>query len=393
MAAVGPGIGGRYIVRLANEASASGAAIFAKVRAVRGTLVTPLVGDAFRGFAAELSAEAVARLRDDPDVVGVEPDQVIRAAVDTTTDSTGTPPVDSTAGTTVDTTSDARLVASWGLDRMDQRELPLTGSYEAGATGAGVTVYVFDTGIAFDHAEFGGRAAPGMDYVTPGGSGADCNGHGTHVAGIIGGATYGVAPEVALVSVRVLDCTMHGSMASAINGLNWVVARKRAHPETPMVANLSFDGAKGSASLDQAVNAAIKAGVTVVVAAGNTGGDACAGSPARVPGALTVAASTATDELASYSNRGACVDLAAPGSGILSAWIGAPTAAVVMSGTSMAAPHVSGAVALALSVAPTVRPADAAAALVGNATVGALRNLPAGTADRLLYTGFLRAAR
>ena len=359
-------IPGRYIVRISNEVAHPSAAIVAMVRSARGKLVGPLLGPAFNGFAVELSDEGLAALRENAEVTAIEPDRVLSG-------------------------SGTQSAAPWGLDRADQRALPLNAAYGYDATASNVTVYILDSGINLSHAEFGGRAVKGIDYATPGGPATDCNGHGTHVAGIVGGATFGVAKGVKLVSVRVLDCASKGSLYSVINALNWVTNQKKASPTKPMVANLSLDAATGSIMLDQTVNSAINNGVTVVIAAGNTAADACLYSPGRVPNALTVAATDATDRFASYSNRGACVDLAAPGTSILSAWVGSTTARSTMSGTSMAAPHVAGAAALYLSTRPAAKPAEVATALTGNATTAAVLGTPAGTANRLLYTGFMRA--
>jgi aqualysin 1 len=359
-------IPGRYIVRISNEVPQPSAAIVAMVRSARGRLVGPLLGPAFNGFAVELSDEGLAALRHNAEVTAIEPDRVVTA-------------------------SSTQTAAPWGLDRADQRVLPLNTAYGYDATASNVTVYILDSGINFGHVEFGGRAVKGIDYATPSGPATDCNGHGSHVAGIVGGTTSGVAKGVKLVSVRVLDCAARGSMFSVINALNWVASQKKASPATPMVANLSLDAASGSIMLDQTVNSAINVGVTVVIAAGNNAGDACLYSPGRVPNAITVAATDATDRFASYSNKGACVDLAAPGTSIPSAWIGSTTARSTMSGTSMAAPHVAGAAALYLSLHPAARPADVAAALTGNATTAAVIGVPVGTANRLLYTGFMRS--
>jgi subtilisin family serine protease len=249
-----------------------------------------------------------------------------------------------------------------------------------------VTIYVLDSGIDASHSDFAGRAATGFDAL--GGTGVDCNGHGTHVAGLAAGGSFGVARGARLVAVRVLDCDLRGSVSQAVSGLSWVVQQKKAHPSDPMVANLSLEAANGSATLDAAVGAAIAAGVTVVVAAGNESGSACAASPARVPAAITVAASDAQDRWASFSNGGACVDLVAPGVSVLSAWLGGETR--YMSGTSQAAPYVAGAAALYLAQHPAAPPSEVAAALVAGATPDVVTGAPAGTATRLLNLVFLQ---
>ena len=284
---------------------------------------------------------------------------------------------------------------SYGLDRIDQRSLPLSSSYTypRGESGAGVDVYVMDTGVRADHTQFGGRVAAGFTAYGDGLGTGDCNGHGTHVAGTIGGSTVGVAPSVRIVPVRILNCT--GSTTTGfefLDGMNWVLARHQAGQ--PAVLNLSL-GSTPSSILDGAVQQAVDDGITVIAAAGNSNADACAVSPARVPAVLTVASSTATDSRASYSNYGGCVDLFAPGGDpsapIYSASKDSTTALVGMMGTSMAAPHVAGAAARYLSTHPSAAPAEVAAAILDQATGGVLSSAGAGTPNRLLYlpaTGF-----
>ena len=229
-------------------------------------------------------------------------------------------------------------VPSWGLDRIDAVDTALDDSYKYVSTGSGALVYVIDTGVYSSHSDLSGRVISGYTAVADGNGTEDCNGHGTHVAGTVAGKTYGVAKTATVVAVRVLDCTGSGFSSSVVAGINWAVA---SHPGGPGIINLSLGGGANSA-VDTAVAAATQAGLVVVVAAGNSGADACQFSPARAPSAITIGATEQSDNRASYSNFGSCVDMYAPGSGITSAWISGSTSTRTISGTSMAAPHVAG---------------------------------------------------
>jgi subtilisin family serine protease len=287
-------------------------------------------------------------------------------------------------------TEDTRIdPPSYGLDRIDQRKLPLSKSYTSPATGLGegVNVYIFDTGIRADHKQFGGRVANGFGAVKDGRGTSDCNGHGTHVAGTVAGATVGIAPLATLVPVRILDC--HGYTSSGfefMEGLDWILAHHK--DGKPAVLNMSI-GADASSFVDAAVQDAVDDGIVVVVAAGNENTSACSSSPARAAAALTVAASTARDGRAAYSNYGSCVDIFAPGGDnsapIRSAWYTGSTATAGLMGTSMATPHVAGAAARYLSTHPTATPAEVSAALLGAATAGVVNYAGSGTPNRLLY--------
>jgi subtilisin family serine protease len=356
---------GRYLVVLrpsvaklsAETASTSPtvAVVAADITATHGGKVMHAYERVLRGFAIDADDETLARLLADPRVEYVQEDGVVRGAATQTN-------------------------APWGLDRVDQRNLPLTTTYTYDGIAANVRAYILDSGLYSGHADFQGRIGKGISTVTglPQTT-EDCHGHGTHVAGTLGGSRWGVAKGVTLHPVRVLNCNNSGLDSDLIAGLDWVAAK---HIK-PAVANLSLQGY--SWTTGTAVDALIDSGVVVVAAAGNFASDACNSAPGRVPNAITVASTTITDQRSSFSNFGTCVDLFAPGSDILSASIAGPTASVSFSGTSMATPHVAGAAALHLSTHPNATPAQVAAALIANATPDRVTDAGPGSPNRLLY--------
>ena len=321
---------------------------------------------ALNGFAVRVppgeEISAAATLESDPKVDFVEPDRVARVL-----EADGT-----------------QTGATWGLDRIDQASLPLNSTYNYPNTGAGVNAYIIDTGVLITHTQFTGRIGTGFSAIGASQDYVDCNGHGTHVSGTVGGTTYGVAKQVTIHPVRVLDCGGSGSNSGVIAGVNWVTANR----QLPAVANMSLGGGASSA-LDTAVANSIAAGVTYAIAAGNDNLNACNYSPARTAAAITVGATTSTDARASYSNYGTCLDIFAPGSSITSAWLTGSSATAVLSGTSMATPHVAGAAALYLAANPSASPAQVAQALTGGATLNKVTSPGTGSPNRLLYVGFI----
>jgi subtilisin family serine protease len=364
-------IEGRYIVvlksdaaRLSHEVSAASrrlpdvAQLAQQFAAGGGLRVERSFGHALRAFVAtDVGDDALIKLLDDPRVDYVEEDGVVQASA-------------------------TQNNATWGLDRIDQRALPLNSQYVYGTTASNVHAYIIDTGIRATHSDFGGRVGSGYSAINDGNGTNDCQGHGTHVAGTVGSATYGVAKGVRLYPVRVLGCNGSGSNSGIIAGMDWV----RANHTRPAVANMSLGGGASSA-VDSAVASLSAAGVVVVVAAGNDNSSACNYSPARAASAITVGSTTNTDARSSFSNYGSCLDIFAPGSNILSTSNASNSGTTTMSGTSMASPHVAGAAALYLAANPSATPSQVTSALNNAATSNAVSGAGSGSPNRLLYTG------
>ena len=356
-------ISGQYIVVLRRAAlaaeharpDAAAAEVAAELTRAGGARLLHTYQAGLLGFAAQMSEAAARALTSDPRVAYVAEDGEVQAWA-------------------------TQLGAPWGLDRIDQRNLPLGTTYVYGATGAGVHAYVIDTGVRRTHTQFAGRIGTAFDAVTAGGAASDCNGHGTHVAGIVAGTTYGVAKQAIVHPVRVLDCSGAGSISNVIAGINWVTANR----VQPAVASLSLGGSPNQA-LDDAVNASIAAGVSYAVAAGNSASSACNYSPARVAAAITVGSTMSSDAVRSSTNQGACLDLFAPGGSIPSAWYTSDTATATLSGTSMAAAHAAGVAALYLQTAPTATPATVSARMITASTKGVLTGVIPPAPNRLLF--------
>jgi len=316
------------------------------------------------GLSVRIKNSEVSRLRNNPNVLSVEPDQQMFA---------------------VDTQSPT---PSWGLDRIDQRSLPLNSTFTATAQGSGVDTYIVDTGIFASHTEFTGRLVAGFSSIADSNGTNDCNGHGTHVAGTTAGTIYGIAKSATLIPVRVLDCSGSGSNSGVIAGLDWIVAHHISGKAA--VVNMSLGGG-ASTALDTAVQNVINDGIVMVVAAGNSNVDACSTSPARATNALTVGATgqysagETTDSRSSYSNYGPCLDIFAPGSRITSSWIGGSTAISTISGTSMASPHVAGVAAVLFGRYPSATASEIASMLRTSATPNVVIGPGTGSPNYLLY--------
>ncbi|MGX7825765.1 S8 family peptidase [Actinokineospora sp. 24-640] len=351
-------IQGSYIVVFKDSVGALGVDTMTSALADKyGADVDYTYRHALRGFTGALSAKAARQLAAEPDVAFVQQNGAVSIA-----DTQPNPP-------------------SWGLDRIDQRNLPLDNSYTYPNTAANVTAYIIDTGIRTTHSDFGGRASWGTN-TTGDGNDSDCNGHGTHVAGTTGGAAHGVAKGVRLIAVKVLNCQGSGSFAGVAAGIDWVTGH---HTSGPAVANMSLGGQGSDAATENAVRNSIADGVVYSLASGNSNSDACNFTPARVAEAITVNASTNTDARASFSNWGTCTDIFAPGQNITSAWHTGDSATNTISGTSMAAPHVAGGAALILGASPSLTPAQVASAMVSASTPNKITSPGTGSPNRLLH--------
>ncbi|MFB7912621.1 S8 family peptidase [Streptomyces sp. NPDC056061] len=352
-------ISGSYIVTLDSAAADAGSARGKALAEEYGATIKKTYRAALNGYAVELSERQAKKFAADPAV-----ESVVQNRTFTATGTQPSPP-------------------SWGLDRIDQKSLPLNQSYAyPDKAGEGVTAYIIDTGVRISHSDFGGRASYGYDAIDNDNTAQDGNGHGTHVAGTVAGSSYGVAKKAKIVAVRVLDDSGSGTTAQVVAGIDWVTA----NAVKPAVANMSLGGGADSV-LDAAVRKSIASGVTYAVAAGNESTDASTKSPARVAEAITVGSTTSTDARSSFSNYGSVLDIFAPGSSITSTWNTGDGATNTISGTSMASPHVAGAAALYLADHPNESPAQVSAGLVAAASTGVVTSPGTGSPNRLLNVG------
>jgi len=358
--AIDLGSSSKYLIRISPEAKAA----IEKTIGQYGGKIDKRYQYVFDGFLVKLPDIAAAALRRIPTILTLEKDEAVEM-------------------------SNIQFVQSptpsWGLDRIDQRErVGNTSSYSYRSAGKGSTVYVIDTGVA-PHQDFGNRlSTSGFSAFTDGNGPVDCNGHGTHVAGTIAGTQYGIAKNATIVPVRVLSCTGSGTFSQVIAGMEWILSPENPNPKTQAIVNMSLGG-NASGTIDAAVTKLTNSGIVVVVAAGNERTNACTRSPARAPSAITVGATDQVDAKSSFSNTGPCVDIFAPGSSIVSSWIGSPTAIYTASGTSMASPHVAGAAAVYLGLTPSASVAQVAQFLDAQATRGVVTGLAADTVNELLY--------
>jgi subtilisin family serine protease len=362
------GVAGRYIVLLNDKSASDPAAPFVvnslanDIASSYGGTVERTYSVAVKGFSTIVSEEQAVALSNDSRVKLVEPDRAI-------------------------TLSSQQTNAPWHLDRIDQRALPWDTTYNYSSSGAGVHVYILDTGIRVTHQEFGGRASVANDFVGDGQNGNDCNGHGTHVAGLVGSSTWGVAKQASLHAVRILPCSGTGLLSNLLAAVDWVTANHAS----PAVANISSTAVGSSISLETAISNSIASGVVYTIAAGNDAADACGYTPARTVNAITVGASDETDLRALYSNRGPCIDIFAPGNRVTSAWASGDTAVREFSGSSMAAPIVAGAAALYLADNPAATSTAVIQAIKSAGTANVLNTLDTTSPNLLLYSRFSSA--